>query len=216
MRQPYHLPDRQDYAIEQERQRHNDALYAFGEYAIFVLLWDIADLEAGRVGRCLLCYLSKGKVAEVYQQSSDSLCEECYGTTFEGGFKAILVRPSLWDLNEVVEKPAARGKVLDQTVSVQTTHDFRLRTGDYIIRGDGVRYRMRTSSTQRLRTGFAVAEHGDSGLAFNYGSVNREDLSSVVYKIPPSAETVRTRLDVLHAHYPLNFSDLEVIRGPLL
>src|SRR6478609_414109 len=53
---PYYLRDRQNWAVEQERMRHDEALYSIGEYAIFVLMWHIQDLTAGLVQRCSRCY----------------------------------------------------------------------------------------------------------------------------------------------------------------
>ena len=56
----HHLPDPQAYAIDQERARHDSALYSFGEYAMFVLMWNIIDHEAGLVDRCPTCYEAYG------------------------------------------------------------------------------------------------------------------------------------------------------------
>lgn len=209
---PYFLRERQDYAVEQERQRHNETLYAFGEYAIFVLLWRAADYDAGRVARCSVCFGSD-PIASVYQQPSRAKCPSCFGTTYEGGYKARLVRPSIWDSNEEDYRESARGEVISQTVSIQTTSDFRLRTGDYVFRADGARYQMRTMSSNELRTGFAMPTSASSVVGYNYGTVSREDETSVAYLIPPSTDVIAARLAEPFSRAPEAFADLEEIRG---
>lgn len=188
---------------------------SFGEFAMFVLLWNILDHNAGLVERCSTCYLAQGKIADVYGQSSQAKCPDCYGTTFEGGIKAKLVRTSLWDVNEEDNQADHRGEVIVQTATVQATSDFRLRSGDYIFRADGTRWKMRTMSTNSLRTGFMEPEFRTE-VGWNYGTVNREDYSSVAYDIPPDPETLMAALDVTHLRYKPDFSMLEEVHGPLL
>lgn len=214
MTQPYHLPERQQYAIEQERQRHNQALYAFGEYAMFCLLWRRTDYDAGLVGSCLRCVVPYGAIAEVYQQSADSKCPECFGTSYAGGFKALLVRPSLWDYTEEATTGSTRGVLISQSASVQTTADFRLRTNDFIFRVDGSRWQMRTMSTNHLRTGFTPSQNDAVG--YNFGTVGREDEDSVAYLIPPATETLTEILaEATTRHAPTDWREHEVIRGPV-
>jgi len=212
---PYQLRDRQDWAVAQERQRHNEALYLLGEYAAFVLMWRIQDLEAGRVERCSVCY-GTDVISEIYNQPTQDKCPNCFGTTFEGGYKAILIRPSLWDTNEEDYRTSARGEVIVQTSSVQSTADFRLRTGDYILRADGSRYQMRTMASNELRTGFAMPSAATAVVGYNYGTVSREDESTVAYLLPPTNAVLVSRLNPPFPDTPPDFTDLEVIRGPVL
>lgn len=214
MLQPYHLPDQQAYAVAQERMRHSQALYAYGEYSMFCMLWNRLDYDNNLVGSCLRCSIPLGPITDVYQQPSDSRCPECFGTGYEGGFKALLVRPALWDDAEDVNNDGSRGMTINQTASVQTTADFRLRTYDYIFRADGSRWQMRTIGSNNLRTGFEHMGRADV-VGYNFGTVTREDEASVAYLIPPTKDALRTILDVEHAHYPLNFSSVETIRAPV-
>ena len=213
--QPHHLPDMQQWAVLQEQRRHDQALYALGEYAVFVLMWRVGDHQDGLVARCSRCFPDGDLVAKVYKQALNAKCPECFGTTFEGGYKAILVRPSIWDANEEDYRIAARGEIATQTVSVQTTSDFRLRSGDYIFRSDGSRYQMRTMSSNELRTGFGTPGPG-SVVGYNYGTVSREDESSVAYLLPPAPEVVSLRLSPAGWRAPQDFSNMEEIRGPVL
>lgn len=207
------MPDPQGYAIEQERYRHNQALSFFGEFAMFILLWQLTDFEAGLVGRCPDCYLSAGRTAQVYGQGVREKCPECFGTTFEGGYRAKIVRPSLWDANEELETQRERGEVTLQDSSIQTTSDFRLMNGDFIFRGDGTRWRMQSLSTNHLRTGFLMPDRVDTPLGYNFGVVKREDESSVAYIIPPEDLSF---LDVLNVREPQDWSAYEDINGYLM
>lgn len=209
---PLWMPDPQGFAIEQERYRHNQALSFFGEFAMFVLRWQLEHFKAGLVGRCPTCYISAGPVAEVYGQSTKEKCPDCFGTTFEGGYRAKIVRPSLWDVNEEIEVKRDRGEVVVSDSSIQTTSDFRLHNGDFIFRGDGTRWRMQSLSTNHLRTGFLMPDRVDTPLGYNFGVVKREDESSVAYIIPPADLTF---LDVLNIREPQDWSAYEDIRGPL-
>jgi hypothetical protein len=78
-----HAPDPQPHAVATERFRHDGALFQWGEYAIFVLMWSVDDFEQGRVGRCPACYTAYGLIAEAYDQPARRNCPECFGTTFK-------------------------------------------------------------------------------------------------------------------------------------
>jgi hypothetical protein len=54
--QPYWLKTPDTYLVDQARMYHNDAVYALGEYSMFILLWGITDYQAGTVQRCPYCY----------------------------------------------------------------------------------------------------------------------------------------------------------------
>jgi hypothetical protein len=214
---PYYLPDPQHYAIEQERQRHNQAVYSFGEYSIFCLLWTILDFTNGLVRRCARCYLSYGDVADVYEQPSQRRCIDCLGTTFEGGIKAYIVRPAIWttDSDEIREAP--RGDLVINTATVQSTSDFRLSTNDYILREDGSRWQVKTPVTNWVVTGFEVATDARTMVGYNNVGVLREDESSVAYLIPPVTQAGLTSLLLIdRSRTPTDFSAIEYVHGPLV
>lgn len=211
---PEWLRDPQDYAVQQERYRHDQALNTYGEFAMFVLRWTIRDFKAGLVERCSECMIAYGKIADTYQQPARKDCPACYGTSFEGGIRAKIVRTSLWDANEEDYQDARRGESVLQTASVQSTSDFRMRTGDYIFRADGSRWQMRTVSTNALRTGFLEPEHRTE-VGYNYGLVQREDEDTVAYMIPPATADLIAILDVRDVRYPPDFSAHEEINGSL-
>ena len=53
--QPYFLKTPDFYMIGQERQNHNEAVYLYGEYAMFALMWNAIDFAAGLVDHCPNC-----------------------------------------------------------------------------------------------------------------------------------------------------------------
>lgn len=209
---PIWMPDPQAYAIDQERYRHDEALAFFGEYSMFVLLWNINDFNNGLVDRCPDCFISYGKIAETYGQASKERCETCYGTTFDGGYRAKIVRLSIWDFNEEYEAERAKGEVTLQKASVQSESNFRLRAGDFILRADGTRWRVGTIGTNHLRTGFDLPTSSGTPVNYNFGEVIREVDNSVAHMIEPADLSV---LDVPFQRYPQDWTAIEDIVGYL-
>lgn len=208
-------PDHEGWAVEQMQARHNGVLWRFGEYSMFVLLWRIEDFNAGRVGRCQECMTPKGDIAEVYNQSFKTQCSTCYGTTFDGGFKAKIIRPALWDYSETTNKSDVQGEVERANTAVQSTPDFAMRTGDYILRADGTRWRVQSLSTNHLRTGFGFPDRAETIIGFNYGNVVLQDPASNAYAIQVPTD-LSLILDVTNPRVMQEFSRFEEIRGPLL
>lgn len=208
-------PDPEQWAVEQSQARHNGVLWRLGEYAMFILLWRVSDLKAGRVRRCPECVGAMGDIGEVYNQSFKTRCPTCYGTTFEGGYKAKIVRPSLWDFSETTNRVDVQGEVERANTAVQTTHDFAMRTGDYILRADGTRWRVQSLSTNHMRTGFGFPDRDETIVGFNYGNVILQDESSNAYAIELPDELAHI-LDITAPREMADFSRFEEIRGPLL
>lgn len=204
-------------SIEFFRQAHDDALYAFGEWTMFFLMWRVEDHKKGLVDRCETCYEDYGDIAEVFKQSAKRKCPDCFGTTFEGGFKARIVRPAIWNLNAEENKEQSRGEVIKNTASVQSSSDFMLRTGDYLVRGDNTRWQMRTPAPAFLREGFNTATPELNHMGSSFSQCDREDEYSVAYTLPLSSNPAQTAEDILtiRAHYLPDFSSYEVIRGSL-
>lgn len=213
----------QDYALEQERDRHEEALLALGEYVLFILLWQVPDYEAGLVGRCW-CVGDTGvaddvdeAIAATYRQSAKKECTDCWGTTFEGGWKAKLVRPAIVDITaEALEQLTPRGEVDRHTANVQTTGDLRLHAGDWFLRGDCSRWQMAGLDTTRLYTGFQPVATVRQSVGFNYGRANLEDPETIIYQMPPDCATLQATLgDARGGVGHLDFAAIEEQRGPI-
>jgi hypothetical protein len=213
--QPYYLRDPQPWAVEQERLRHNEAMYHVGEMCMFTLMWHVLDFEAGLVARCNRCFVARGKVAEAYGQASQNKCPDCFGTTFEGGFRAQIVRPAIFTDTDEDERPDRRGVIHPNDVGLETTTDFRVRQGDFAFRADGTRWYLRGPERVTLRAGFGYPGQRDEAVGYNHAKVTVEDPDSVAYLIPPATATVKTILGQ-YRRTPQDYSAYEIIRAPLI
>lgn len=205
--------DMQQYAIDQERMRHDDAMLRFGEMTCFVLLWSVYDYEAGRVGHCSVCFTPYGDIAEAYQQPAKRKCPSCLGTTFEGGFRAKVYRPALWNHEKVSEEIKKQGIIQAQTADIQSTTDFELRQGDYAVRADGTRWQITQPKNTRIATGFGPKTQWASTIGSGF-SGHLEDDSSVAYLVEVDTSFLLTAGWSPILRYPVAPPD--VIRGPLL
>lgn len=217
--QPYYVRAPQDWAVQQERQRHAQALYVVGEWALYVLLWHVVDWEAGLVGRCVTCFGGSDKesrIAAVYNQPTKSKCPDCFGTTFEGGYRALIVRPTLFADTDDDEKLDRRGSVHPDDVTIETTWDFRIMRGDYVIRADNTRWQLSAPQRTTLRTGFGEPDQTETSISYGNIRAMYEEPTTVVYTIPPTDHaTIHTTLTA-PMRFPGDFSSIEDIRGPLI
>jgi hypothetical protein len=212
--QPYYVRQPQRWAVDQERQRHYQALYQIGEWTMFCLMWHLDDYENGLVGRCPTCYIAS-RYASAYKQSDRNKCPDCYGTTFENGFKALIVRPAVFSDSDENQQFQARGVVDADQLDMESTPDFRVRTGDYCFRSTGHRFYLRVPDRITLRTGFATPYQRSMAVGYNHARAALEDRSTVAYTIPPVEKDLVDILNVSSTQ-PLDFSAYEIIRSPLI
>lgn len=213
---PYWMPGPEGWARAQVRQHHNEALYRYGEYTMFVLMWRREDFDAGLVTRCTACFGTYGDIADVFQQPAKERCDTCFGTTYEGGVKARIVRPAIWQESVDDNHRRKQGEVIVNSISVQSTSDFRMRNDDFILRADGTRWSVSNISGDHLVTGFAHEGLGLGDVAFNVGTAKRQDEGTVAYDIPPATALLQSQLAVTGPNYPFDFSSVEEINGPLI
>jgi hypothetical protein len=210
----FYVRPRQDWAVVQERYRHDQAMYSVGEYAMFVMLWHVEDFERGYVVRCLRCYGDgTARAAAVYNQPRQNRCPECFGTTFEGGIRAKVVRPAIFTDTDDVENPSPRGVTHPQNLTVESTSDFRFRNGDFVFRLDGSRWQLSAPSRVTVRTGFAHPSQAATSMGYGPAMAQLEDETSVAYDIPPNKATLTTLLASPN-NYPA--VEVDVINGPLI
>lgn len=218
--QPYYVRERQQWSVDQERQRHNQAVYQVGEYAMFALMWHLEDFQAGLVTRCSRCYgpaaSRQRAIADVYNQPTQNRCPDCYGTTFEGGYKALIVRPSIFSDTDESEALQSRGIVNPSDISVESTVDFRVRSNDYVFRSNGDRFQLRVPNRITLRTGFSPPHQSSSAIGYNHARASYENpTGSVAYDIGPTRSELLTIL-AQPSLFPQDFSSVEVVRAPLI
>lgn len=161
---------------------HTEALYAYGEFALFTLMWRVEDFEAGLVGRCPTCYLGD-RGAAVFQQSPLIKCPDCYGTTFEGGFRAQIIRPAIIVHSSPTDDATIRGDLNIDNINMETSTDFVMHHGDYVFREDGDRYQTSEKQEDSVHDGFSVMD-SQSPYVANIAEAKLEDPTSVAYTIP--------------------------------
>lgn len=203
----------QTWAVDQERLRHDQALYHIGENTLFCLLWTARDYDAGLVGLCTVC--ASDRISKAYGQPSQNKCPSCFGTRFEGGYRALIVRPAIFTDADDGQSFTARGVVAPQEVHMETTSDFRVNSGDYAMRATGERLQLRPPQRTTLRTGFGTPHQQDAATAYNLARAAVEDSESVAYLIPPDPATATAVLSRTGATPPA-FDDIETVRAPLI
>jgi hypothetical protein len=220
--QPTWQRDVQRWAISEERRRHVQALWQYGELTVFCLLWNTSDFEAGLVLRCQRCFANPGASANVedrisasYGQGNQYACTDCFGTQFEGGYRALIIRPAIFTDMDKGQNKTAKGVVQPGTIGVETTPDFRVRPGDYCFRVDGTRFQLRQPKRTTLRTGFASPWQQDAAIDYNQLNAALEDPASVAYQVPPTASELAQLLGT-YTRIPADFSWWETIRAPLI
>jgi hypothetical protein len=213
VRDPKYVRSQQDWAIEQERLRHDQALFMMGENVLFCLMWTARDYDAGLVGLCTTC--ASDRISKAYGQATRNRCPNCFGTRFEGGYRALIVRPAIFSDSDDSQSFTARGVVAPQEVNVETTSDFRVHSGDYAMRATGERLQLRAPQRTTLRTGYGTPYQRDVATAYGLARAAVEDAESVAYMIPPDTDDL---IEILSrgGYTPPSFADIEVIRAPLI
>jgi hypothetical protein len=225
--QPYFLKTPDFYSIGQERMAHDEAVYAYGEYAFFALLWNAIDYSQGLVGHCPQCYSTNDGISEVYNQPSFAQCNICYGTLFFlpydpttgfggvahlGGLKALIVRPCMWNPTDESQKLTGTGEIITSTSTLQSISDFRMRTADIILKADGTRWRVATHNTDSIISGFQASNDVRAMIGYNYGQVVRQDESMPCFLIPPPVAMQVSILDTsVIPNYPVSFAGYEYL-----
>lgn len=215
--QPFYIRDTQNFAISQERMRHVQAIFQVGEPVVFVLMWKVEDFEAGYCTRCTRCFSSTDSLAArkfaVYEQPITTNCPICYGTTFEGGIRARIVRPAIVTDADEDERKAPRGVVHAENVTIESTEDFRSRTGDWMFRHDGSRWQLGKPTRIMLRTGYEAPTQHEQSIGYTRYSASRADKASVAYLVPPDPGLLAVLLQP-----PYKWPSLvdDVVNGPLI
>ena len=213
---PFVIRAHQDFAVEQERYRHDQAIYTMGENAMFALMWKVEDFYHNLVQHCSTCYNGEfARQADVYKQPTRNLCPDCFGTTFEGGIRAKVVRPALFTDTDDQEVVGEHGVTYPQTLSVESTSDFRFRNGDYVIRFDGSRWQLSAPQRVTVRTGFGHPTQVSDSIGYTQALATLEDKTSAAQLIPPTADTDIAAILAAPSRYP-EPSPADVINGPLI
>lgn len=215
-KQPWWMAQDQDWAESHVTASHHDALYRFGEYVMFTLLWTAKDAEDGLVGPCTNCM--GGRISQAYDEVPDPYCTRCYGTTFEGGFRAQIIRPAIVTDRNTETKEAQRGEFTLDAVSIETTSDFFSRSGDLMFRADGSRYQMDQMDTVVIRSGFSHPQQVETVGGVIPSAKLEANLAAPAHRIPPAGDVLAQMLAAASQdrHLVTGVHRQDVVRGPLV
>lgn len=170
------VKERELWATQQQFGFVGEALQWYGEQVVVRLLWRWEDADAGLVEYCKFCQATpnplspdnsvQSRVSAVYKQSGNVWCEQCFGTTFVGGFKPVIYHLYMLasDTPEV-RRRLDTGNFWQETPQVDFSGQPQLRTGDLVIRvlqwdptnsyptQSGQRWTVTTVEPQTVRTG---------------------------------------------------------------
>lgn len=207
----------QAYAESHVMASHVDALGRFGEFVMFVLMWTAGDYQQGLVGKCSLC-IANDPIAKAYDQPADSDCPGCFGTTFEGGWRAQIIRPAILTDRNTETKETRRGEVVTDAVSIETTSDFFSRSGDFMFRQDGTRWQMDQMDTITIRTGMEHPTQDQTIGGLIPSAKMEDDVAATVHVLDPPAARVRQMLEraSLDRHLMLDTTRQDIVRAPLV
>ncbi len=203
----------QPWAVDQERGRHEQALYLYGEYTLFVLMWTASDYDNNLVTLCPVC--SADPISAAYGQPTRNKCPSCFGNRFNGGYRALIFRPAIFGDTDDGQSFTKRGVTTANEVFIESTSDFRVHSGDYAMRATGERYQLRTPTRAALRTGFVTPYQVTSSVSYNVASAQVEDQDSVAYTIPPNTDDLISLL-TMNGTTPVDYTSFEVMRAPLI
>jgi hypothetical protein len=231
--QPTWARDIEGWAVARELQVHAQALWQYGEMAIFALMWHVLDFELGLVGRCYRCWRGdpdpyraqapEQAIAAAYGQGNQYACPVCYNTTFalpQGssdvpGVRALICRPALFNDYDREQSRNARGVFNNSTMDLESTPDFRVRNGDYCLRADNSRWQLNVPRRVSVQTGFSHPWQATSAITYNLAAASLEDPLTTAYQIPPAPELLAKILGT-YTRIPADYSWTEVINGPLI
>jgi hypothetical protein len=172
------VKQREIWAEIDQQRFHNEALQWYGEECIVRQLWRAEDAAMGLVTYCQTCQDSpnpskpsasvQSRVSNVYRQTGNSYCPDCYGTTFTGGFKTTCYHLYMLaaDTPEV-RSNLSTGQFWKQNPSVQFAWYPEIRVGDLVVRVSAWsndnpiattdRFIVSTVNVQTVRTGPGIA-----------------------------------------------------------
>jgi len=172
------VKQREIWAEIDQQRFHNEALQWYGEECIVRQLWRAEDAAMGLVTYCQTCQDSpnpanptasiQSRVSNVYRQTGNSYCPDCYGTTFTGGFKTTCYHLYMLaaDTPEV-RSNLSTGQFWKQNPNVQFAWYPEIRVGDLVVRVSAWsndnpiattdRFIVSTVNVQTVRTGPGIA-----------------------------------------------------------
>jgi hypothetical protein len=117
----------ESYAVSMARRSMRDSLMSHGEECIALQMYHIHEDE-GKAERCPQCY------DDLYKQSNQANCEDCYGTTFAGGVKSAVRVWGMFTDQAEAEQIGAKGVWNPDQREMQVEPFPLLTEHDYVVR----------------------------------------------------------------------------------
>jgi hypothetical protein len=175
---PLVVKQREIWAEIDQQRFHSETLEWYGEQCVVRQVWRAEDAVLGLVDYCQVCQDSPNpttpsasiqrRVSNVYRQTGNSYCYNCYGTTFNGGFK--ITNYHLYMLasdTPQLRQNLTTGQFWKENPSVQFAWYPEIRVGDLVVRvnqwnGDspaltGDRFIVSSVNVQTIRTGPGIS-----------------------------------------------------------
>ena len=140
----YRVKETEPWAKTNEQRWHDEAIQTYGERVIIRRVWTLVDFENGLTTRCATCQVGAStavqiRMAELYKDSADSTCLDCFGTGYTGGFEPVI--HVTWALVDDGSEgytgpgPSPGGMVRDRDKpNVQFSWEPVLEPGDLVVR----------------------------------------------------------------------------------
>jgi hypothetical protein len=202
---PLLVVKQRDIWAEVDQQRfHSEALQWFGEQIIVRQLWRAEDAAIGLVDYCQQCQDSpdptnpsasvQSRVSNVYRQSGNSFCPNCFGTTFNGGFKPTCYHLYMLAADTAQERAnLSTGQFWRNNPTIQMSWYPEIRVGDLLVRvnswdGDtptalGERFEVSTVNVQTIRTGPGIS-YDTSKIVNQFTGLDNLPISHPYYSVP--------------------------------
>jgi len=198
------VKQREIWAEVDQQRFHSEALQWFGEQIIVRQLWRAEDAAIGLVDYCQQCQDSpnptnpsasvQSRVSSVYRQSGNSYCPNCFGTTFNGGFKTTCYHLFMLAADTAQERAnLSTGQFWRNNPTIQMSWFPEIRVGDLLVRvlswdGDtptalGERFEVSTVNVQTVRTGPGIS-YDTSKIVNQFTSLDNLPTSHPYYSVP--------------------------------
>ena len=116
----------EDYSVKLARQTVRDSLLSHGEQCILLQMYHVGADE-GTAQRC-------PHYDDIYKQSEQSSCPDCYGSTFAGGVKSAVRAWAIFTDHVAAEQVGQNGVWTPDQRDVQTEPFPLLTEHDFIVR----------------------------------------------------------------------------------
>jgi len=185
------------WAQTDQQRFHDETLQWYGEECIVRQLWRAEDQVNGLVSYCITCQDSpnpsspdsaiQNRVSQVYRQTGNSYCPDCYGTTFSGGFKTTCYHLYMLAADTPqVRSNLSTGQFWKNNPQVQFSWYPEIRVGDLVIRVNQWNNGVPTSLGERFTVSTVQPQSIRTGPGVSYNTTIYVNQTTTLENVPPS------------------------------